>query len=75
MAHIFLLLHALHSSDGDLVTLVIPTCSANGAAVEVVARSNDDIRSEDSYHRVLFIRIDYICIGEDGQQVSDSLQV
>ena len=75
MAHIFFSMHALHSSDGDLVTSVTPTCSANGAAVEVVARSDDDIRSEDSHHRGLLIRIDYLCIGEDGLQVSDSLQV
>ena len=57
------------------MTSVTPTCSNDRAAVEVVARSDDDIRSEDHNHRSLFIRIDYICIGEDGQQVSDSLQV
>ena len=61
--------------DGDLVTSVIPTCSNNSAAVEVVARSYDDIWSEDGHHNNILIRIDYICIGEDGQQVSDNLQV
>ena len=61
------------SIDGDLVTSVTPTCSNDSAAVEVVARSYDDIRSEDRHHASLFIRIDYICIGEDGQQVSDNL--
>ena len=57
------------------MTLVIPTCSANGAAVEVIARSNDDIRDGDIYHIGLLIRIDYICIGDDGQEVSDNLEV
>ena len=57
------------------MTSVIPTCSNNSAAVEVVARSYDDIWSEDEHHADLFIRIDYICIGEDGQQVSYNLQV
>ena len=57
------------------MTSVIPTCSASSATVEVVARSHDDILSEDWGHSALFIRIDYICIGEDGQQVSDNLQV
>ena len=57
------------------MTSVTPTCSNDSAAVEVVARSDDDISSGDIQHRVLFIRIDYICIGEDGQQVSDILQV
>ena len=52
------------------MTSVTPTCSNDSAAVEVVARSDDDIRSEDGSHRGLFIRIDYICIGNDGQQVS-----
>ena len=63
------------TSDGDLVTSVIPTCSNDSAAVEVVARSYADIRSGDGHHNTLYIRIDYICIGEDGQQVSDNLQV
>ena len=57
------------------MTSVTPICSNDSAAVEVVARSNDDIRSEDRRHRALSIRIDYICIGENGQQVSDSLQI
>ena len=57
------------------MTSVTPTCSNDRAAVEVVARSDDDIRSEDHNHRSLFIRIDYICIGDDDQQVSDNLQV
>ena len=57
------------------MTSVTPICSNDSAAVEVVARSNDDIRSEDIYYRALFIRIDYICIGEDGQEVSCSLQI
>ena len=65
----------LLSSDGDLVTSVIPTCSDDSATVEVVTRSYGDIRSEDSCHSALYIRIDYICIGKDGQQVSDNLQV
>ena len=45
------------SSDGDLVTSVTPTCSNDSATVEVVARSHDDIRSEDSNHASLHIRI------------------
>ena len=53
------------------MTSVSPTCSNGIAAVEVVARSYDDIRSEDRHHRNLSIRIDYICIQHDGQQVSD----
>ena len=57
------------------MTSVTPICSNDSAAVEVVARSDGDIRSEDRDHRSLFIRIDYICIGEDGHQVSDDLQV
>ena len=57
------------------MTSVAPICSNDSAAVEVVARSNDDIRSEDIRHRALSIRIDYICIGGNGQQVSDSLQI
>ena len=57
------------------MTSVTPTCSNDSAAVEVVARSYDDILSEDRDHRNLLIRIDYICIREDGQQVSDNLQV
>ena len=65
---------SLHSSDGDLVTSVTPICSNDSAAVEVVARSNDDIRSEDRRHRALSVRIDYICIGDDGEQVSENLQ-
>ena len=69
------LLSSLCFIDEDLVTSVIPSCSNNSAAVEVVARSYDDIRSEDSDHVSILIRIDYICIGEDGQQVSDNLQV
>ena len=61
--------------DGDLVISVIPTCSNDSAAVEVVARPYDDILSEDWHHVSILIRIDYICIGEDGQQVSENLQV
>ena len=57
------------------MTSVTPICSNDSAAVEVVARSYVDILSEDRDHRNLLIRIDYICIGEDGQQVSDNLQV
>ena len=56
------------------MTSVTPTCSNDSAAVEVVARSYDDIRSEDRHHVSLLIRIDYICIGDDGEQVSDNLQ-
>ena len=65
----------LLSSDGNLVTSCIPTCSNDSATVEVVARSYEDTLSEDRDHSTLFIRIDYICIGEDGQQVSDNLQI
>ena len=61
--------------DGNLVTSLIPICSNDSAAVEVVARSYSDIWAENEHHAGLFIRIDYICIGEDGQQVSDNLQV
>ena len=57
------------------MTSVTPTCSNDSATVEVVPRSYYDIRSEESCHSSLYIRIDYICIGEDGQQVSDNLQV
>ena len=57
------------------MTSVTPICSNDSAAVEVVVRPRDDILLEDSYHRVLLIRIDYICIGDDDQQVSDSLQI
>ena len=57
------------ASDGDLVTSVIPICSNDSAAVEVVARSYDDIRRGNSRHASLLIRIDYICVGNDGQQV------
>ena len=53
------------------MTSVTPTCSNEIAAVEVVARSDDDIKSEDRRHRSLHIRIDYICI-HNGQQVSDN---
>ena len=54
------------------MTSLIPTCSSDSAEVEVVARSYDDIRNEDRRHASLFVRIDYICIGHDGQQVSDN---
>ena len=57
------------------MTSVIPTCSNDSAAVEVVARSYDDIRNEDRGHASLLIRIDYICVGNDGQQVRDNLQI
>ena len=55
------------------MTSVTPTCSNDSAAVEVVARSYDDIRNGDRRHASLLLRIDYICIGYDGQQVSDNL--
>ena len=55
------------------MTSVTPTCSANSATVEVVARSHEDVWSEDSGFSALYIRIDYICIGKHGQQVSDNL--
>ena len=61
------------SSVGNLVTSLIPTCSNDSAAVEVVARSYDDIRDGDGDHASLIVRIDYICIGNDGQQVSGSM--
>ena len=55
------------------MTSVIPTCSNDSAAVEVVTRSHDDIWSEDGQHASLLIRIDYICVGNDSQQVRDKL--
>ena len=57
------------------MTSVIPTCSNDSAAVEVVARSYTDILSEDKDHSDLRIRIDYICIMNDGKQVGDNLQI
>ena len=57
------------------MTSVIPSCSNDSAAVEVVARSYDDIRSGDRSHSTLLIRIDYTCVGNDGQQVRDNLQI
>ena len=54
------------------MTSFVPSCSSDGAAVEVAARSYDSIRSGDGQHRSLFIRIDYICVGNDGQQVRDN---
>ena len=57
------------------MTSVTPICSNDSAAVEVVVRPHDDISFGDIQHRYLLIRIDYICIGEDGHQVSDNLQV
>ena len=66
-------LSSLLSSVGTLVTSVIPTCSNDSATVEVVARSYDDIRNGDRRHASLLVRIDYICIGNDGQQVSGSM--
>ena len=54
------------------MTSVTPICSNEIAAVEVVAKSNENIKSDDRRHRSLLIRIDYICIGYDGQQVSDN---
>ena len=59
------------ASDGNLVTSVTPTCSNDSAAVKVVARSYDDIRNEDRRHATLLVRIDYICVRNDGQQVRD----
>ena len=50
------------------MTSVTPTCSNDSAAVEVVARSFDDIRNGDRRHATLLVRIDYICIGNDGQR-------
>ena len=64
---------SLSSSVGTLVTSVIPTCSNDSATVEVVARSWNDIRNGDRGHSSLLVRIDYICIGNDGQQVSGSM--
>ena len=55
------------------MTSFTPTCSNDSAAVEVVARSYDDIRNGDRRHASLLVHIDYICIGYDGQQVSDNL--
>ena len=54
------------------MTSLIPTCSYDSAEIEVVARSYVNIRNEDRDHQSLFVRIDYICIGHDGQQVSDN---
>ena len=56
------------------MTSVIPICSNDSAAVEVVARSYDDISRGNSRHASLLIRIDYICVGNDGQQVRDNRQ-
>ena len=56
------------------MTSVTPTCSNDSAAVEVVARSYDDIRNGDRRHATLLLRIDYICVGNDGQQVRDNRQ-
>ena len=54
------------------MTSFVPSCSSDGAAVEVTARSYDSIRSEDRSHATLLLRIDYICVGNDGQQVRDN---
>ena len=59
--------------DGNLVTSVIPTCSNSSATVTVVPRSYSDIQSEDSYHEDINFRIDYICIGNDSQKVSENM--
>ena len=55
------------------MTSVIPTCSSSSAKVIVVPRSHDVIRSEDSDHWDINFRIDYICIGNDGQKVSENM--
>ena len=52
---------------------VIPTCSSSSAKVTVVPRSHDVIQSEDSDHEDINFRIDYICIGNDGQKVSENM--
>ena len=56
------------------MTSVMPTCSNSSAAVEVVPRSFNDIQSEDSYHEDIIFRIDYICVGNDGQKVSENIK-
>ena len=53
------------------MTSFVPSCSSDRAAVEVAARSYDDIRNGDRSHASLLLRIDYICVGNDSQQVRD----
>ena len=55
------------------MTSVIPTCSSSSATVIVVPRSHGDIQSEDSDHEAINFRIDYVCIGNDGQKVSENM--
>ena len=57
------------------MTSITANCSNDSAKVEVAARSSDDLMSEDDQHRSLYVRIDYICVEDDGQQVSDNLQI
>ena len=59
--------------DGNLVTSVTSTCSNSSATVTVVPRSYSDIQSEDSYHEDINFRIDYVCIGNDSQKVSENM--
>ena len=52
------------------MTSVIPFCSNDSAAVEVIPRP--DVESPLGHMRITF-RIDYICIGNDGQKVSENM--
>ena len=51
------------------MTSVIPSCSNDSAAIEVIPRS--DI-SDPNHVRINF-RIDYMCTGNDGQKVSENM--
>ena len=52
------------------MTSVVPFCSNDSAAVEVIPRP--DVKSPLRHIRITF-RIDYICIGNDGQKVSENM--
>ena len=52
------------------MTSVILSCSNDSAAVQVIPRS--DIKSDQNHLDISF-RIDYICIGNDGQKVSENM--
>ena len=52
------------------MTSVIPFCSNDSAAVQVIPRPN--VESPLGHMRINF-RIDYIYIGNDGQKVSENM--
>ena len=52
------------------MTSVIPSCSNDSAAVEVIPRP--DIKSDPNHLRISF-RVDYVCIGNDSQKVSENM--